>query len=123
MELFIAQANRIGAAIGREAVSLAPFAPKAGSVPQPTQEDVVTASEMSEANRAAFIRSMVDRLAARLSDEPNDLNRWMRLGKVYHVLGEMDKALQPYEAAERLARNLALSDPRRQAILKALSNL
>ena len=123
MEPFIAQANRIGAAIGREPVSLASFAATTSSVPGPTQEDVATASEMSEAEKDAFIRSMVDRLAVRLSDEPNDLDGWMRLGKAYRVLGEMDKARQSYETAERLAKNLAMSDPRRQAILEALSNL
>ena len=123
MEPFIAQANRIGAAIGREPVSLASFAATTSSVPGPTQEDVATASEMSEAEKDAFIRSMVDRLAVRLSDEPNDLDGWMRLGKAYRVLGEMDKARQSYETAERLAKNLAMSDPRRQAILEVLSNL
>lgn len=121
MEIFIAQANRIGEMIGREPVNLAAFAPMAGGAPGPTRDDVAAASEMSDANRAAFIRSMVDRLADRLAEDPDDLDGWLRLGNAYRVLGEMDKAREAFLSAEKLASNLASDDPRRVAIRDVLS--
>ena len=121
MEIFIAQANRIGEMIGREPVNLAAFAPMAGGAPGPTRDDVAAASEMSDANRAAFIRSMVDRLADRLAEDPDDLDGWLRLGNAYRVLGEMDKAREAFLSAEKLASNLASDDPRRVAIRDLLS--
>ena len=76
---------------------------------------------MSDANRAAFIRSMVDRLADRLAEDPDDLDGWLRLGNAYRVLGEMDKAREAFLSAEKLASNLASDDPRRVAIRDVLS--
>ena len=58
----------------------------------PTQEDVEAASKMTGEDRMAFIRSMVERLADRLKDEPNDLKGWQRLARAYQVLGEQEKA-------------------------------
>lgn len=121
MEIFVAQANRIGDSIGRAPVDLATFAPLAGGAPRPTEGDVAAASEMSEADRAAFIRSMVGRLASRLADNPDDLDGWLRLGNAYRVLGETDKAREAFLSAENLASNLADDDPRRVAIRDALS--
>lgn len=66
-------------------------APEA-TAPGPTREDVEAAGEMSAEDRAAFIRSMVDRLAARLEENPNDPAGWQRLIRAYEVLGETDKA-------------------------------
>lgn len=123
MEIFIAQANRIGASLGREPVSLSTFAPMAGGAPGPTEGDVAAAAEMSEADRAAFIRSMVDRLAARLAEDPDDLDGWMRLGTAYRVLGETEKAIEAYQAADRLTGDLAPEDPRKQSIRQAISEL
>jgi cytochrome c-type biogenesis protein CcmH len=39
-----------------------------------------------------MIRSMVDRLAARLEQNPNDKDGWVRLAHAYDVLGETEKA-------------------------------
>jgi cytochrome c-type biogenesis protein CcmH len=47
---------------------------------------------MSPAERQAMIRSMVDRLAARLEQNPNDKDGWTRLAHAYDVLGESEKA-------------------------------
>ena len=58
----------------------------------PTREDVEAASKMTGEDRMAFIRSMVERLADRLKDEPNDLKGWQRLARAYQVLGEKEKA-------------------------------
>jgi len=43
--------------------------------------------------RARMIRSMVDRLAARLATSPNDIAGWLRLARAYQVLKETDHQL------------------------------
>lgn len=124
MEAFVAQANRIGETLGRKPVSLAAFAPMAGGdTPGPTAGDVAAAADMSEQDRADFVRSMVERLAERLQDEPDDLDGWVRLGKAYRVLGEPDKAREAYAAAERLAESLPSGDPRLRQIRQAVTEL
>ncbi len=57
----------------------------------------------SEKNQEAFIRSMVDRLAARMEKNPSDLEGWLKLGRSYKVLEEYDKAARAYEKALALA--------------------
>ncbi len=77
-----------------------PMAPPVASgpnIPGPTREDVEAAQQMTSEDRQAFIRSMVQRLADRLEDEPDDLAGWKRLARAYRVLGETAKA----EAAEK----------------------
>jgi cytochrome c-type biogenesis protein CcmH len=49
-----------------------------------------------------MIRGMVERLAARLRDEPNDLQGWLRLGRAYDVLKEPEKAADAYAQAAKL---------------------
>ena len=39
-----------------------------------------------------MIRSMVESLADRLKEEPDDLGGWRRLARAYQVLGETKKA-------------------------------
>jgi cytochrome c-type biogenesis protein CcmH len=58
---------------------------------------------MSPEERQAMIRSMVDRLAARLEQNPNDKDGWTRLARAYDVLGETEKA----EAARARAAQVA----------------
>jgi cytochrome c-type biogenesis protein CcmH len=74
----------------------------AGAPPGPSAQDIANAQQMSDADRQAMIRSMVERLAARLDSQPNDLEGWLRLGRAYDVLGERDKAAAAYERARRL---------------------
>lgn len=71
-----------------KAVGAAPGAPTAG----PTAQDVAAAQAMSPDERQAMIRGMVDRLAARLEQNPNDKDGWIRLAHAYDVLGETEKA-------------------------------
>jgi cytochrome c-type biogenesis protein CcmH len=47
---------------------------------------------MSPEERQAMIRGMVERLAARLEQNPNDKEGWTRLARAYDVLGETTKA-------------------------------
>ena len=66
----------------------------------PTREDMEAALGMGEGDRQAMIRGMVDGLAARLEQNPNDLDGWTRLERAYRVLGDTAKADQ---AAARIA--------------------
>ncbi len=113
MPSFIDQANRLAERSGRPPVDVASFAPMASGAPGPSAEDVAAAGEMSEEDRSAFIRSMVDRLASRLEEEPGDIDGWLRLANAYTVLAEWTKAASAYERALTLAQELPESDPRR----------
>jgi cytochrome c-type biogenesis protein CcmH len=66
--------------------------PPAAKGSGPTAKDVAAAQSMSPEERQAMIRSMVDRLAARLEQNPNDKDGWTRLAHAYDVLGESEKA-------------------------------
>jgi cytochrome c-type biogenesis protein CcmH len=68
----------------------------------PTAQDVAAARSMSPEQQQAMIRGMVDRLAARLEQTPNDMDGWTRLAHAYDVLGETEKA----EAARARASQL-----------------
>ena len=75
----------------------------AAEAPGPSPEEVAAALEMSEGEQAEMIRAMVARLAARLEDEPGDLDGWRRLGRSYDVLGETELARDAYARAADLA--------------------
>jgi len=78
-------------------------APATGAPPPGPNADMITAAaSMPEADRKAMIGTMVAKLAARLKDEPNDLDGWMRLGRAYAVMGERDKAADAYDHAVTL---------------------
>jgi cytochrome c-type biogenesis protein CcmH len=68
--------------------------------PAPTTADVKAAMGMSEGDRSEMIRSMVERLASKMKDDPKNKDGWLRLERAYRVLGEVDKA---DEAAARAA--------------------
>lgn len=74
-----------------------PAGPTAGSGPGPTPEQVAAAGQMPPGEQQAFIRSMVDRLDARLADNPGDVEGWRRLAQARMVLGERDRAREAYE--------------------------
>ena len=71
----------------------------------PSAQDVVAAQSMSPEERQGMIRGMVERLAARLEQHPDDKDGWGRLAHAYEVLGDTEKA-----AAAR-ARAAAASAP------------
>lgn len=93
----------------------APAAAAAGAVPGPTAADVAAAANMSEGDRAAMIRSMVERLAERMKQNPKDVDGWLRLARAYDVLGEHAKALEAYRSA-------SAADPSRQDVKQALAD-
>lgn len=65
---------------------------EATASPGPNAEDVQAAAAMSPEQRQAMIRSMVERLATRLQQNPDDRQGWLRLASAYDVLGETAKA-------------------------------
>ena len=81
----------------------APAAPPASPRRGPSSEEVKAAEQMSAEDRNAMIRSMVQRLADRLADNPDDLAGWRQLAKAYEVLGDKEKAEQAREKAKALA--------------------
>lgn len=62
----------------------------------PTAADVKAAQSMPEEDRMAMIRGMVEGLAERLKDNPDDIEGWQRLARSYNVLGEVEKAREAY---------------------------
>lgn len=74
-------------------IDLATVSPSiAPTMPAPSEEEAAAAGAMSPEERAAFIRSMVERLAARLESAPDDIEGWRRLANAWRVLGETQKA-------------------------------
>ncbi|WP_445944756.1 c-type cytochrome biogenesis protein CcmI [Rhizobium sp. SU303] len=71
----------------------------------PTQQDVAAAETMSAGDRQQMIRGMVESLDAKLSEDPNNFDGWMRLVRSYAVLNDKDRA------AGALKRGLAAFPP------------
>jgi len=69
----------------------------------PSADDLAAAANLSPEERAKMVRGMVERLAARLEAQPDDLQGWLRLGRAYEVLKESEKAAAAYEHASALA--------------------
>ena len=85
------------------AVLPAPSAATAEGPRGPSQADVEAARDMTPEQQLETIRGMVEGLAARLKDQPNDLRGWQMLARSYGVLNETEKAADAY------ARVLALA--------------
>jgi len=86
----------------------------------PTADQIAVAQDMTPQDRADMIRTMVERLAQRLTQDGSDVEGWLRLIRAYVVLGERDKALG---AAARARQALAGADDkvrRIDALVKGL---
>lgn len=86
----------------------------------PNREQMDAAQQMSEEERAAMVRGMVDRLAERLKQNPEDAEGWLRLARAREVLGEQEAArealrkavaLQPDRVESRVALAFNLAGP------------
>jgi len=75
------------------------------AAPGPTREDMKNAAEMSDEDRQGMIRQMVDRLAGKLKENPNDLEGWKRLARAYQVLGDSEKASEAEAKIKELEGN------------------
>jgi cytochrome c-type biogenesis protein CcmH len=95
---------------------------RVGGSPAPTIPDdaVAAAKDMSQTDRSAMIRGMVDRLATRLKQNGDDVDGWLRLVRAYMVMGEADKA----KGASTEAREAVARDPDRlKQLNEGLKNL
>jgi cytochrome c-type biogenesis protein CcmH len=82
-------------------IAAAPAPPSVG--PRgPTEEDVRNAQSMSAADRTAMIRGMVEGLAERLRQNPDDVEGWQRLVRSYQVLGDTERAREAQARLDRL---------------------
>jgi cytochrome c-type biogenesis protein CcmH len=84
---------------GRVTERAAPGSESAG----PSADDVAAAEQMSPAERQAFIESMVERLAAKMKDNPDDIEGWTKLAHAYNVLGKPEEARAAWAEAAKLA--------------------
>ncbi len=69
----------------------------------PSAEQVAAAAEMTAEERQQMIRSMVEGLAARLAENPDDLAGWQRLARVRAVLQEWNGAAEAHLQVLRLS--------------------
>ncbi len=72
------------------------------AAPGPTREQMDAAASMSDGERTAMIRSMVERLAKKLDENPNDKAGWERLANAYTVMGDKEKAEEARKRAAAL---------------------
>jgi cytochrome c-type biogenesis protein CcmH len=102
---------RIAGELGIDRNALAAMrerAPKpgtAGAAPGPrgpTREQMQAAQNMTADDRQAMIRNMVDGLAERLKENPDDFAGWLRLGRARTVLGDKVEAKTAYGRAAAL---------------------
>lgn len=96
-----------------ELAKLEPAEPPAAAGPTPA--DIAAARDLPPDERNAMIASMVDRLAQRLADDPNDADGWAQLLRSYMVLGRPDDA----RAALANARTALAGSPETLAAVEA----
>lgn len=68
----------------------------------PTPEQMQAAAAMPPAERDQMINGMIEKLAAALKADPNDLDGWLRLGRAYAVQGKRDLAVDALDHAAAL---------------------
>jgi cytochrome c-type biogenesis protein CcmH len=107
--------QRITEAAGALGVDPATVKPSSGAAradaakpasPAPTPSAVAAAAQAAAdagpEQREAMINAMVERLAARLEQQPDDVEGWSRLGRSYMVLHRPEKARDAYARALQL---------------------
>lgn len=65
-----------------------PIAPGQTALAGPSQADISAAAEMPAEDRLAMIRNMVASLDSKLTDDPDNIEGWLRLVRSYAVLGD-----------------------------------
>ncbi|MFO1109152.1 MAG: c-type cytochrome biogenesis protein CcmI [Bradyrhizobium sp.] len=63
-----------------------------GVAPALSDDTMAAAKDMSDGDRNAMVRGMVERLASRLKQNGDDVEGWLRLVRAYMVMGEREKA-------------------------------
>ena len=90
------------------------------AAPALSEDTIAAAKDMTETDRSAMIRGMVDRLATRLKQNGDDVEGWLRLVRAYMVMGDRDKA----RGASADARQAVAGDAERlRALNEGLKNL
>ncbi|MFC4351855.1 c-type cytochrome biogenesis protein CcmI [Fodinicurvata halophila] len=79
--------------------------------------------DMDPEEQKAYIRSMVDGLAARLQDNPRDPEGWLRLAQARLVLEERKAATEALERAREQIDSLPSDAPQRPELERALESL
>jgi cytochrome c-type biogenesis protein CcmH len=87
----------------REEIERVARASGAAVPPGPTQDQVQAIQNLPPAERQQMIRNMVEGLDAKLKDNPNDRDGWLRLARARMVLNEPDKAAAAFARADALA--------------------
>lgn len=97
--------ERLAVEIGIDGKELAARRKKlatAAGIKGPDADDLEAAQSMTPQERLAMIQTMVNRLATRLEEAPDDADGWQRLGRSYQVLGQTVKSKDAYAKAAAL---------------------
>ncbi len=78
-------------------------APANTAMPQPSRDQQDAMAALTPEQRQQAIRGMVEGLAARLKESPQDRGGWLRLANAWKVLGENTSAVDAYAKADALA--------------------
>jgi cytochrome c-type biogenesis protein CcmH len=107
-------------------------------MPKPSREQQEAMAALTPEQRQQAIRGMVEGLAARMKDNPQDRGGWLRLANAWKVLGEHASAIDAYAKADALepvdarlladwaethARSLAPGQPPSPAAVAVLERL
>lgn len=104
---------------GLNAEALARFS--APTPRSPSSDAIAAAQSMTDEQRLAMIAGMVDGLAARLEQNPDDLEGWLMLGRSYSVLGRYDDSVDAFARAVALSPdNVGVRVSEAQAMLARL---
>jgi len=90
------------------------------NAPELSGDVISAANDMTAQQRTEMIGGMVERLAARLKQNGDDVDGWLRLVRAYMVLGQTDKAKQAIADARQASEG---SPERLRALNDALKNL
>jgi len=77
--------------------------PSSTTMPQPSREQQDAMAALTPEQRQQAIRGMVEGLASRMRDNPQDRGGWLRLANAWKVLGETAGAVDAYARADALA--------------------
>jgi cytochrome c-type biogenesis protein CcmH len=76
--------------------------PAGTTMPQPSREQQEAMAALTPEQRQQAIRGMVEGLAARLKENPQDRGGWLRLANAWKVLGDHAGAIDAYAKADAL---------------------
>ena len=112
----IARTNNIDIASRLPPRRAPPAAPATQGIPGPTREQMEAAKGIPPSEQDAMVRGMVDRLAARLRQNPRDADGWIRLMRSRMVLNDRPAASEALRSALAAFANDAATQTRlRQA--------